>query len=187
MSASRLLNLSIAAATLLILLGCQKSEPRAPSESTAASGDTGTENSTDSQLGPRTQFQGFTIELPSEWKSVKPEFGKTKAMLLKGGTRAEGSKGIIKIEEGPTVGSSAIDMAKIMADKFNGNISENQFDIDGEAAVRVTTDSTHLNAPREVFVVYRKSRAYLVMGVAVKGTDVTGPIIEILRSWRWAS
>lgn len=191
MHALRVLALLLFAAALMCLNGCQKQSAGestvTQSESFANTEDGSDPNSTSSTLGNRYQFEGFAFEVPDGWQSVEPDREKTKAMLLKGADQVENAKGLIKIDSGPPVESTPEALAKLLADKFQGTISEDEFDIDGESAIRVSTNSTNLEAPREIFVVYRNGRAYLVMGVAVKGTDVTSPIIDIVRSWRWSS
>ena len=170
-------------------IGCQKSKaPTAKGNADANRQDGSVSDNQESapMPGKRYQFEGFTFELPSDWKMVQPDRGKTKAMLLIGSDRLDQARGMIKADAGPPVSDTPDEMAKLLAEEFKGTIAEEEFDIDGERALRVSTNSTQLDAPREIFIAYREGRAFLVMGVGVKGTDVTGPIIDIIRSWKWS-
>jgi hypothetical protein len=125
--------------------------------------------------------------MPDGWSKVPPDRATTKAMLLLDGTRWDSVKGMIKVD----VGSPAFPTAQAIAESFargaDGQVAQDEVDVDGEKGVRVTTASTDLSKPRSMIVVYRDGKAYLIMGGAVEGVDVGDAVDRICTTWKWST
>jgi hypothetical protein len=89
------------------------------------------------------------------------------------------------------VGSPSLPSPQALADTFvkslNGKVAKNTVDVDGEKGVRVTTSSKTLNDPRIIIIVYRGGKAYLIMAATIEGTDATGVLEQIRKSWKWSN
>jgi hypothetical protein len=133
----------------------------------------------------RQQFGVFSFEVPGGWSSVTPDRGKTKAMILLGGTKWQNSKAMIKVDVGPPAFPTAQEMAQNFAKTVGGQVAPETLNFDGETATKATTSSTSLTTPREMIIIYRDGNAYLVMAGAVDGVDLTNAMEHVRSTWTW--
>ncbi len=133
----------------------------------------------------RHQFEGFAFEVPGGWSRTTPDRSKEKAMLLLGGEPWYTAHGMIKVDAGPPTLPDAAAVANDYAQDMNGQIVSTTVDVDGEQGLRVVGDSTGLSKPREVIVVFRHGKVYLIMAAGVKGANVSNALEHICTTWKW--
>ncbi len=92
---------------------------------------------------------------------------------------------MIKVDVGTPAFPTSQEMANHFAKRDGGQVANETLDFGGEAATKVTTSSTTLVTPREVMIIYRDGKAYLVMAGAVEGVDTTDAIEHIRSTWKW--
>lgn len=137
-------------------------------------------------LRARLQLDEFSFVIPGGWSSIAPDRTKTKAMLLLGGTRWDNAKGMIKIDVGVPTCPTVQETADSFARGGKGRVSPDAVNVDGEKGVRVATSSRSMSVPREVVVIYRNGKVYLVMAGALDGTEVSEALEQVLSTWKWA-
>lgn len=172
----------VMAGLLAMILGCGNSDVT-PTQDLAntSSQDAGTIGA----QATRQQFGTFSFEVPAGWSSVTPDRDKTKAMVLLGGTNWQNSKAMIKVDVGSPAFPTAQEMANNFAKSADGRAMPDTLDFDGEAATKATTSSTTLATPREMIIIYRDGKVYLVMAGAVAGVDLTNAIEHVRLTWKW--
>ena len=169
---------------VLCLVGCtgnsstQSTDPQPPSISRPA--DAG-------QADNIRSFGDFSFSIPSEWTVVAPDRDKTKAMLLLGGTNWQNAKAMIKIDVGTPAAPTAKQLAEGFAKSTGGTVSADTLDFDGTSGVSASTSSNDLMTPRQMIVVYRNGKAYLLMAGATSGVDVNNAVAHVRASWKWAT
>ena len=137
----------------LAFVGCAGSQPASPKE-----------QGTLTAIGGRRDFGDFSLELPIGWSSVSPDREKTKCMLLLGGDRWTNAKAMIKVDVGSPTLPTPAEMAQTIAKSSGGHVLPQAVDLDGENGITVQTSSTTtLSTPREVIIVYRNGKVYLIM------------------------
>lgn len=166
----------------LYFTGCDGSR----SEQAKAPQQTST-TSTDGNVGTRQSFGDFEIAIPPGWSVVTPDRGKTKVQMLLGGTTWQNAKGMIKVDVGTPVAPTSSDLADSFAQGSNGTVSPEPILLDGVSGHKVSTPSKSLETPREVIIVYRDGKVYLLMAAGVEGSDVSAAIAEVAKSWKWTS
>lgn len=143
-------------------------------------------NATETDKPDETQsFGDFSFSIPKGWTSVPPDREKTKAMLLLDGTDAQNAKAMIKIDVGMPAAPTARQLAESFAKSVGGNVSSDALNFDGEDAVIATTSSNDLGTPRNMIIVYRDAKAYLLMAGATEGVDIGDAVSHIRSSWKW--
>ena len=128
-------------------------------------------------------FGPFRCEIPAGWTRMRPDRKHTVALLSKSGVPGAWSEGLIKVDVGRPAYPTARQTAQAFAAE-GGRVHEEPILLDGVEGVRVQTDSSDLSRPREVVVVYRGGRVYLIMAAA-KDSGVEHAFAQVLKSWRW--
>jgi uncharacterized protein YbdZ (MbtH family) len=130
-------------------------------------------------------FGDFSFTIPSGWKVVAPDRDKTKAMILLDGTTVQNAKAMIKVDVGNPTAPSAEALAQGFAKSAGGTVSPEPLDFDGTQGINASTSSSEMTTPRNLIVILRGNRVYLLMVGAVEGVDVAAPIAAIRKSWSW--
>jgi hypothetical protein len=66
-----------------------------------------------------------------------------------------------------------------------GNVSADTLDFDGTPGVSASTSSTELTTPRNMIIVYRDGKAYILMAGATGDVDIGDAVSHIRESWKW--
>lgn len=66
-----------------------------------------------------------------------------------------------------------------------GNISTDTLDFDGTPGISASTSSNQLTTPRNMIVIYRDGKPYLLMAGANAGIDAVDAVSHIRESWNW--
>ena len=135
----------------------------------------------------REQFGEFSFEVPTGWSRNTPDRSKTKSLILLGGTRWTNSKGMIKVDVGSPAFPTVRETAKRFAQSLNGQVLPDAIDLDGERGVKVTSSSTNMAKPREVIIVYRNGKVYLLMAAAGEGVEVSNALEHVRSTWKWGA
>jgi hypothetical protein len=170
-------------ATALCLIGCRDEattqqavvQPSAPTATTIASSE-GTSSH---------QFGVFSFSIPDGWTVVAPDREKTKAMILLDGTHWQDARAMIKVDVGTPTAPTARQLAEGFANSTGGKCDVESLEFDGTPGVSVSTTSTTLTTPRDMIVIYRDGKAYLLMAGAVEGVDLSEAVAQIRKSWKW--
>jgi hypothetical protein len=109
-----------------------------------------------------------------------------KAMILLDGTTVQNAKAMIKVDVGNPTAPSAEALAQGFAKSTGGTVSSESLDFDGTPGINASTSSTEMTTPRNLIVILRGNRVYLLMAGAVEGVDVAAPIAAIRQSWTWS-
>ncbi len=127
-------------------------------------------------------LEGFRIQVPPGWQRGNPNREKTQVLLA----QPVGSAivGMIQVDVGTSALPTAGDMARSFAGS-DGRVLPEPITIDGASALRVETPSTDLSRPKDIVIVYRDSKVYLIMAAATTGNDVSSAFDEVVKSWRW--
>ncbi|MEZ6095273.1 MAG: hypothetical protein R3C03_13750 [Pirellulaceae bacterium] len=132
-------------------------------------------------------FGEFSFSIPDGWTIVAPDRDKTKAMLLLDGTNWQNAKAMIKVDVVVPKAPSATKIAEMFASNVGGNVSEDFMEFDGESGVLVSTTSVDLATPRNMFVIFRDGKAYLLMAGAASDIDLSDAVSSIRSSWKWTA
>lgn len=173
---------TVLTAALICVAGCRDdtAQPSATENTqlspTVASGE---------QNSELNNFGDFSFSVPKGWNIVAPDRGKTKAMLLLDGTDWQNAKAMIKIDVGTPTAPSAKQLADGLANSAGGTVSTDSLDFDGTPGVSASTSSTTLNTPRDMTIIYRNGKAYLLMAGAIEGVELSKAISHVRKSWKW--
>ena len=167
---------------VLCVVGCTDNSQPTPTALQASSVTTSNEpnQAEESQL-----FGDFSFSIPTGWTVVPPDRDKTKAMLLLDGTTWQNAKAMIKIDVGTPAAPTAKQVAESFAKNTGGNVSKVTLDFDGTPGVSASTSSNELTTPRNMIVVYRDGKAYLIMVGATAGVDAGDAVSHVRESWKW--
>lgn len=141
---------------------------------------------TDKAASTSQKFGDFSFEVPAGWTVVEPDRSKTKAMLVLGGGNGQQVLAMIKVDVGQPAAPTSRQLAEAFANSSGGTISETPIDLDGSAGTLATTPSNDLATPKNMLIVFRGQKAYLIMGAATQGIDLSNAISQITESWRWS-
>lgn len=142
--------------------------------------------STESNQTDETQsFGDFSFSIPDGWTVVTPDRDKTKAMLLLDGSNWQNAKAMIKIDVGTPAAPTAKQLAEGFAKSAGGNVSKDTLDFDGTPGISASTSSNELTTPRNMIVVYRDGKVYLLMAGATAGVDAGDAVSHVRESWKW--
>jgi hypothetical protein len=130
-------------------------------------------------------FGAFSFSIPKGWTTVTPDRDKTKAMILLEGTDWQNAKAMIKIDVGMPAAPTARQLAESFAKNTGGSVSTDTLDFDGEPGVIASTSSNELTTPRNMIVLYREGKAYLLMVGATAGVDVGDAVSHVRETWKW--
>ena len=130
-------------------------------------------------------FGDFSFQTPSGWSVVTPDRDKTKAMLLLEGTTWQNAKAMIKVDVGSPAAPTGEQLAEGFANSAGGKVSPDVLDFDGTPGVSVSTSSTEMTTPRQMIIVYRDGKAYLLMIGATAGVDIGDAVSHVRESWKW--
>jgi len=169
----------------LCVFGCRNNsttvQPTVPSS-------TPTDNNDDEGDGDSPhQFGEFSFAIPHGWTVVTPVRDKTKAMILLDGTNWQNAKAMIKVDVGTPAAPTAEELAQGFAKNVGGTVSPEPMDFNGTPGINASTSSTELTTPRNMIVIYRDSKAFLLMAGAVEGIELTDAIAHIRETWMWAN
>ncbi len=169
---------------LLCLIGCGDNttiQPPVVEQSTASTAAA----TTDGDQSSAHQFGAFSFAIPKGWTVAAPDRDKTKAVILLDGTNWQNAKAMIKVDVGTPTAPTARKLAEGFASSTGGTVAAESLDFDGTPAVSASTKSTTLTTPRNMIVIYRHEKAYLLMAGAVKDVDLSEAIAQIRESWKW--
>jgi hypothetical protein len=170
-------------AAAMSLIGCRDDataqRPVAPTLSRTAPANV------ESDANASHEFGEFSFAIPSGWTVVTPDRDKTKAMIVLDGTSWQNAKAMIKVDVGTPTAPTAKQLAEGFANNARGTVSAESLDFDGTSAVSASTSSTTLAVPRNMIIVYRDGKAYLLMAGAVEGIDLSKAISHVRKSWKW--
>lgn len=84
-------------------------------------------------------------------------------MILLEGTDWQNAKAMIKIDVGMPAATTARQLAESFAKNTGGSVSTDTLNFDGEPGVIASTSSNDLTTPRNINVLYRDGKAYLLI------------------------
>lgn len=130
-----------------------------------------------------TDFGDFEFVIPAKWSRGTPDREKTKAILLLNGTNWSNADGVIMVDVGKPAGS-AQELAKALAGK-DGKVFPNKVVVDKVEGIKLESTSENLLRPKFAVVVFRDSKAYLIMAAQKPGTNVSDAFDQAVKSWKW--
>jgi hypothetical protein len=126
-----------------------------------------------------------TFQTPAGWRPNRSG-GNTYAILSRTDESYPNLTQMISIDVGKPVEPTAKAMANAFAKKWNGRVAELSLTIDGVEGFRVTIPPDKKTVqPTDCMVTVREGRAFLLIGGAKEGGDVSRALDEVLASWRW--
>jgi hypothetical protein len=106
-------------------------------------------------------------------------------MILLDGTSWQNARAMIKVDVGTPTAPTARQLAERFANNAAGTVATEWLDFDGTSGVSASTKSTTLTTPRNMIIIYRDRKAYLLMAGAVKDVDLSKAVVQIRESWKW--
>ena len=87
------------------------------------------------------------------------------------------------VDVGKPIGS-AKELAQSLAGK-DGKVYPDKVAVDGVDGIKVESTSDNMSRPKYAVVVFRDSKVYLIMAAQLPGTNVSGVLDQVVKSWKW--